>query len=294
MGTLRLGAMCTVTDSATLARRLDDVVRAELDCVQITVPLRRSKEEWAALLGMCAQRGITVAAVGSYANLLEPEDARLHGATVADVRAAMAALAAARPVATPQVVCWSGTYGATLLAHDARNQSAAARQAAIAQATALAEEAARMGCRLLIEPYHTHAFGTTSAITASLRAALEAAKQPASPGHSALRVVLDAPNLLTGDDLADLEPCLDRIIRELSPWATLVHLKDIATACSPGEPPDLPPPGRGLIPYPHYLKILSDAVADQTPAILEHYDEEDPSALPELVAFLQRCGWKRA
>lgn len=294
MGVLRLGAMCTVTDSTTLARRLDDVARAGLDCVQITVPLRRTKEEWDALLGMCAQRGMTVAAVGSYANLLEPDDARLHGATVTDVRRAMAALASARPLPTPQVVCWSGTYGATLLANDPRNQSAAARQAAITQAAALAEEAARMGCRLLIEPYHTHAFGAASTITASLRAALEAAQQPAFPGDSALGVVLDAPNLLTGNDLAELEPNLDRVIRALSPWATLVHLKDIATPPGPGEAPDLPPPGQGLIPYPHYLKILSDAVADQTPAILEHYDEEDPSTLPELVAFLRRCGWARA
>ena len=54
-----------------------------------------------------------MAAVGCYANLVQPHDPRLHSVTLRDLAVALSALSSQSEFRSRQVVVWSGTYGRT-------------------------------------------------------------------------------------------------------------------------------------------------------------------------------------
>ena len=296
MGSLRLGVMCGVRDRRDLDAGLDAALAVGVRYVQLTAAAPLSADAWRDILGRCRERGVTVAAIGCYANLVRPEDRSLHGVAVADVEPALRALADAGEGHLRQVVVWSGTFGADLLAGDRRNWTLGTWDALVETAASLARKARALGGRVLIEPYHRHCLVSARDYVLFLRDALEAAGLPwRQPAATALGVVLDPPNLLASWQLTDLEQTLADGIAALGPWAGMVHLKDIAAPADDRTTsvPALPAPGEGRIAYAAYVRQMAAAASGELPAIAEHFDTGDPGALRRVMAFLEAAGVPR-
>ncbi len=289
MGVLRLGVMCGVGNRRDVAAGLDAVAAVGIERIQVTASGPVPPSGWADILGQCQNRGIAVAAIGCYANLVRPRDRTLHGASAEDALVALRALGVAG-VERPQVVVWSGTFGNHLLAADRRNRTLATWDALVAVAAAMARQAHALGGRILIEPYHRHCLATPRDYLLFLRDALDAAGVSADPAAAPLGVVLDPPNLLSAADLDDLDANLAEAVEALGAWAGLVHLKDIASPSGPAGVPALPAPGEGRIAYPEYLRRLTEGVNGEVAAIAEHFDFRDPAALRRVTAFLVEAG----
>jgi sugar phosphate isomerase/epimerase len=297
LGELLLGGMCEATSERELAQKLDIARTAGFRRVQVGLHAPTTADDWARVLQQCRQRGLAVAALGCYANLLQPHDRRLHGVALRDVEVLLSVLESADDSVSRLIVVWSGTFGASLLQGDLRNWSVETWDQLVDTVQALARRAGDAGCRILLEPYFRHCLSTPRDYVLFFRAVLRGiAPADIDPGSAAVGVVLDAPNFLSMEALSDLWPQLTMPIHALAPWAGLVHLKDIAPApagprgVDPAAVPALPPPGGGLIAYPAYLRALAEALPGTVAAIAEHYDQGKPEAVAQIVRFLQQAG----
>jgi len=87
----------------------------------------------------------------------------------------------------------------------------------------------------------------------------------------ALRLVMDPCNYPRKEDLPKMGPMLDDMFKRLGDKIVVAHAKDVKASA---EGTDLPAAGQGILPYPHYLRLLAglDRPID---LILEHLTLDD-------------------
>jgi sugar phosphate isomerase/epimerase len=262
---MRLGIFARTYARPSIEAVLDGVVADGLHAVQFNPVLLDGPDlEVERVAAAHAEREVAmVAASGTY-NMAHPDPAaRARGGD------RLAAIIAAAPGwGTPVVTLCTGTRDpADMWRAHPDNGSPEAwsdMRASVAGAVALAEAA---GVVLAVEPEPGNVVGHARAARALL-------DQIGSP---ALRIVLDAANLLPPDRLADQRRVLEKAFELL--WADLVlaHAKDVS--------PDgtVVPAGQGSVDYDAYLELLRAAGFDGA-LVLHGLDE---SAVPAGVTFLR-------
>jgi len=307
--TIEVGTMCSGTDVETIRRKISLAAQAGFSSVQVTLARDASVSEWHEVFACCREYGLSLAAIGCYMSLLEPESRRLHGVSMQGALAAIEAAATSpgRPegrgapsgpaaqaglwATRPQFVVWSGTLGKSLLAIHPGNFSPAAWDRAVETAVDLVQRIAQLGGRLLVEPYYTHVLGRARDYIhffneVERRAAVAGA---GAGGARAIGIVLDPPNLIDAESLHDLDAWVDEVVARLGPHAGLAHFKDITLPPGGTElHPGLPKPGAGLMDYRRLTAALrAHAPAGRFVGIVEHHDENSLDELKRLKAFVE-------
>jgi sugar phosphate isomerase/epimerase len=262
---MRLGIFARTYARPSLEAVLDAVVADGLHAVQFNpVLLDGPGLEVERVAAAHAERGLTlVAASGTY-NMAHPDPAvRAEGAS------RLAAIIAAAPGwGAPVVTLCTGTRDPSDMwrAHPDNGSPEAwsDMRASVAAAVALAEDA---GIVLAVEPEPGNVVGHARAA----RALLDQIRSPA------LRIVLDAANLLAPDRLPDQRRVLEEAFELLWSELVLAHAKDLRPDGS------VVAAGQGSVDYDTYLELLRAAGFDG--ALVLHGLAE--SEVPGSVAFLR-------
>lgn len=292
---LALGTMCIGTISEIEAS-LDAAARAGFEYVQLSALADFEASQWLHLIEASRRRGLKVAALGSYMNLLEPDSPRLFGTTVRSLRSAAEALTVVKgdPGVKRNIVIWAGTLarGGLLEGHP-DNGSLKTWDRALDTVLTLLTPVLDAGSRLLFEPYFTHFLGTPRDYRLFFREIERRIGFTGDPTSSPVGVVLDPPNFVDIEGLKDLKARLHEAIETLAPYVGLVHFKDIAPPTSAATlpdsaaaHPDLPAPGGGVIDYPWYVRTLAFHVPPGTVSVAEHFPAADVAEQKRIYAFL--------
>ncbi|MHB0959717.1 MAG: sugar phosphate isomerase/epimerase family protein [Pirellulaceae bacterium] len=132
-----------------------------------------------------------------------------------------------------------------------------------------AERADKAGAVISIEPYWRN-------IIDSVERAERLFRDVPSPG---LRLVMDPCNYPRKEDLPRMKPMIENLFQRLGEKIVVAHAKDVAPAA---EGTDLPAAGRGVLDYPHYLRLLA-GLDRSMPLILEHLVLEDVNRARDFV-----------
>jgi sugar phosphate isomerase/epimerase len=257
---MTLGLWIEVRPDADLAAMFARVVGTGYHTLQVHFPERCDAALARRVAHAAAKYGLTISAVSGYASLLRPADAPM-GYTLTQLRDLVALLPLLR---TRHVVCWAGTLADDLLATHSENDSLAAH-AQLHESLALLLPALNDADGvLLIEPFFTHILGDVE----TLAQFLEVMNSPY------VGLVLDPPNLLPPPRWEQQGTALKQMLKRLSPYIGLVHLKDMRLA---GEKLELPGPGGGVLDYRAFLGAL-ERYGISAPRIVEHVTLEQAAA----------------
>jgi sugar phosphate isomerase/epimerase len=270
---MRLGIFARTFPGATLEATLDAVVAHGLDTVQFnpallggpSLPERLAPADVRRVAEAHAARGVSMAAVSGTYNMAHPDPARRQDGA----RRLHALIAAAPALGTRAVTLCTGTRDPDdMWRHHPGNASAEAWSdmlEAVAAAVAAAEAA---GVSVLVEPEP----GNVVRDAPAARALLDRIGSPA------LRIVIDAANLLPPERLPEQRRALEEAFALLGPDIALAHAKDVL---ADGE---VVAAGRGCVDYRAYLDLLR-AAGFTGPLILHGLEEDEVAAA---VAFLRR------
>lgn len=126
---------------------------------------------------------------------------------------------------------------------------------------ALAKVAKDAGAVLSIEAYWRNCID-------SIERAERLLRDVDSPG---LGLVMDPCNYFRKEDLPKMRPMLEDMIRRLGRYIVVAHAKDVKAAA---EGTALPASGRGVLDYPHYLRLLAQ-LGRPVDLIVEHLTLDD-------------------
>ena len=269
---MRLGIFARTFARPTLEATLDAVAGHGLDAVQFnplllggpSLPEAIAPADAARVSAAHRERGLEMVAVSGTYNMAHPDPARrAEGA-----RRLAALIAVAPAVGTRVVTLCTGTRDPDDMwrAHPG-NADAAARAdmlESVASAVAAAEAA---GVVVAVEPEP----GNVIRDAAAARLLLDRIGSPA------LRIVLDAANLLPPERLPDQRRVLEEAFELLGDDIALAHAKDVR--------PDgaVVAAGRGSVDYPAYLALLR-AAGFTGPLVLHGLQESEVAGS---VAFLR-------
>jgi sugar phosphate isomerase/epimerase len=245
---MRLGIFARTFERPTMESALDAVVAHGLDAVQFnpmllggpSLPETISPAEAARVARAHAERGLELIAVSGTYNMAHPDpEQRAAGA-----RRLTELIAAAPAMGAAVVTLCTGTRdpGDMWRAHPDNGTSAAWADMLAALATAV-EAAERAGVTLGVEPEPGN-------VVRDAPAARELLDEVASP---ALRIVLDAANLLPPDALPDQHRVLDTAFELLGADIVLAHAKDVRADGT------VVAAGRGGVDYLAYVAHLRQA-----------------------------------
>jgi sugar phosphate isomerase/epimerase len=196
-----------------------------------------------------------VDAVGCYINPLRPNDASLEDCTVLDWRTLVENMAMLNGV--ERIVCWSGTLGRTLGMPNLLNQEEATFNNLYITLAGLLEQVRGLPVEIILEPYTAHV----------LQDAETCRRMTAKFPGGEVKVVLDAPNVLSVKDFAHRDDHIEQFIKQAAPAVGLVHLKDVSRDVN-GHRVFLPP-GKGDLDYARYLRAVTEYIPE-VPVILEN------------------------
>lgn len=269
---LHLGMMLQGASAEILLKQAGSIAGAGFDTVQLTFFFEPAADELKALAETLGKLRLKVAALGTYCNLLRPDDAGFMGCSVRTMKllAQHAGLFGCR-----QFVSWSGSYAPKFAGTDPRNHSPEAvsdLQRAIREVILPVLEP--VDGRLAFEPYYRHVLGT-----------VDLAKQIFAP-FSAERIglVLDPPNFISPELYSKREEEMRRSFRELGDRVHLVHFKDLKQHPD-GTRVDLPGPGGGEQNYPLFVSELRQLRRPLT-CVIEHIKAE-PEVMAKTKAWVE-------
>ncbi len=114
---------------------------------------------------------------------------------------------------------------------------------------------------LTIEPYWRNVIGTIDRAERLL-------DEVDSPS---LKLVMDPCNYFRSEDLPRMKRMLREMFRRLGPKIALAHAKDVKDA---PKGPEHPAPGKGVLDYPLYLRLLAE-LDRPLDVIIEHLPPDD-------------------
>ena len=204
------------------------------------------------------QQGIEIAAVFGYVNVVDPVSERRQRG-----EARLACLIDNwKRLGCANISTETGTFNTTSDWADApenvTEDGYAQCRAALERWAGRAEKA---GAVVSIEPYWRNVIDSVERTERLFR-------DVASPG---LRLVMDPCNYPRKEDLPQLKPLIENVFQRLGDKIVVAHAKDVAPAA---EGTDLPAAGRGVLDYPHYLRLLA-GLDRPMPLIVEHVVLDD-------------------
>ncbi len=235
-------------------------------------PLQPDWQAAAKIVDTFHQHGIRIAAVFGYVNVVDPVPERMkqHEARMACLIQNWKRLGC-RNISTE-----TGTFNATSPWVDApENTTEQGYEKCRASLKKLVAMAEKSGAIISIEPYWRN-------VIDSIDRAERLFHDIPSP---ALRLVMDPCNYPRKEDLPQFAGMLDEMFARLGDKIVVAHAKDVKASA---EGTDLPAAGRGVLDYPHYLRLLAglDRPID---LILEHLTLDDvPRAHDYVVSQFDR------
>jgi sugar phosphate isomerase/epimerase len=212
-----------------------------------------------------ADRGLRMAAVSGTYNMSHPDpEVRADGR-----RRLGALIAAARGLGTDVVtLCTGSRDAADMWRGHPDNTTAEAWHDMIASVEAAVRQAESHGVTLAFEPEHNNVVGSAAAARRLLD----------EIGSPHLKVVIDAANLVEGDELDQQRATLHEAFELLGGDLVLAHAKDVRDDGS------IVAAGRGALDYDEYLALLARVAGERVPLILHGLSEPEVSTS---VAFLR-------
>jgi sugar phosphate isomerase/epimerase len=274
---MRLGIFARTFPRPTLEAALDAVVAHGLRTVQFnpgllggpSLPERLDPAEIGRVSRAHADRGVEIAAVSGTYNMAHPDPGRRADGA----RRLRALIATAPDLGTASVTLCTGTRDPDDMWRDhPANASAEAWRDMLESVGAAVEAAEAAGVTVLVEPEP----GNVVRDAPAARALLDEIASPA------LRIVIDAANLLPPERLPDQRRVMDEAFALLGPDIALAHAKDVQADG------DVVAAGRGCVDYPRYLALLR-AAGFSGPLILhglaEHEVVDSVALLINIVAM---------
>lgn len=201
--------------------------------------------DWGAakkIVGALERRGLRIAALAGYYNVVDPDPARLKLGN-----ARMDSLIAnwKRLGGSPVVSLETGTCNKTNQFMEAPENYEEPAYLAVRRAfERMAREAEKTGALVAIEPYWRN-------IIDSARRAERLFKEVKSPS---LKLTMDPCNYYRNEDLPNMGPMLEDMFRRVGGETVIAHAKDVKAA---GKEQELPAAGLGVMDYPRYLRLLA-------------------------------------
>lgn len=271
---MRIGIFAKTFGRPDLAQTFDAVRANGLDCIQFnwscaglpTLPEVIDPEMVRNVVGLLAERGITMAAISGTGNLIHPDPAH-RAQCVARLRTMIGSCGA---LGTRLVtLCTGSRDAADMWRGHPENNSAAAWKDLVGALEQLLPIAESQGVCLGVEPEPANVVCDAPAA----RRLLDEMKS------SALKIVLDGANLVVGHPPAQHDTILRQAIELLAPAIAIVHAKDVTN--NPAQP--IAPAGHGILDYGRHLSQLRAADFDG-PLILHGLEE---SEVPGAVTYLR-------
>jgi sugar phosphate isomerase/epimerase len=260
---MRLGIFARTFARPTLEATLDAVVAHGLDTVQFnpvllggpSLPERLDPGDIRRVARAHAERGLEIAAISGTYNMAHPDPARrAQGA-----RRLRALIEAAPRLGTRAVTLCTGTrHPQDMWRGHPDNASAEAWEDMLESVGAAVEAAEAARVTVLVEPEPGNVVGDARAA----RTLLDRLRSPA------LRIVIDAANLLPPERLPDQRRVLEEAFGLLAGDIAAAHAKDVRPD---GE---VVAAGRGCVDYTAYLELL-DAAGFAGPLILHGLAEDE-------------------
>jgi sugar phosphate isomerase/epimerase len=248
---MRLGIFARTFERPTMESALDAVVAHGLDAVQFnpmllggpSLPETISPAEAARVAAAHAERDLELVAVSGTYNMTHPDPER----RAAGARRLAELIAAAPAMGAHVVTLCTGTRDPDDMwrAHP-DNRTPAAWADLLASLTPAVEAAERAGVTLGVEPEP----GNVVRDAPTARTLLDEIASPA------LRIVLDAANLLPPEVLSDQDRVLETAFELLGADIVLAHAKDVRAEGA------VVAAGRGRVDYPGYVAHLRRAGFD--------------------------------
>ncbi|MBV9851729.1 MAG: sugar phosphate isomerase/epimerase [Armatimonadetes bacterium] len=196
-----------------------------------------------------------VDAVGCYMNPLRPDEPSPQETTRMDWKTVAENMGMLNGV--ERIVCWSGTLGKTLGTPNLLNQENSTFNNLYIALSGLFEQVRGLPIQIVLEPYSAHVLSDAASCVRMAK------KFPSG----ALKVVLDAPNILSVKEFTQWDARVEEFVRQVTPAVGLVHLKDVSRG--DGGHRVFLPPGQGALDYGRYLRAVAQHAPD-VPVILEN------------------------
>jgi sugar phosphate isomerase/epimerase len=271
---VHLGIFAKIFVRPTLGATLDAVVSHGLDCVQFNfacagLPSMPDKinPALAAQIGREArQRNITIAAVSGTFNMIDSNLAQRQAGLrrLEEMAASCAALGAS--IIT---LCTGTRDSEDMWRHHPLNEGAEAWRDLLQSMTAALKIADKYNITLGIEPETANVISSAS----------KARRLLDDMGSPRLKIVMDASNLFHPGDRANREDVLTEAFDLLGDDLVLAHAKDFRDT---GKM-EYVAPGKGILPWAHYLQLLRASKFDG-PLIIHSLPEAE---VESSVAFLR-------
>ncbi len=218
-----------------------------------------------------------VDAVGCYMNPLRPTEGGADEMSLLDWRTLVENMAMLNGV--ERVVCWSGTLGRTLGTPNLLNQEDSTFNNLYITLAGMLEQVRGLPVEIVLEPYTAHV----------LHDAFSSLRMAAKFLNGDVKVVMDAPNILSVKDFAHRDDHVEEFVRQAASAVGLVHLKDLDRDAD-GHRLFLPP-GQGALDYGRYLRAIAEHLPE-VPVIVENVRgvDEMRAAREFLEATLQDQG----
>ena len=219
-------------------------------------------------------RGFHVDAVGCYINPLRMDSPDLSGVDANDWQVMAENMGMMN--GAERLICWSGTQGKTLNGPNLLNGEEATFSSLYVILSGLRERVRGLPLQIHLEPYAFHVLDSAEACVRMTRR---------FPGGE-VKVVLDAPNLITTRGYAAQKDMLPNFVARMAPAVGLVHLKD----CDLG--PDgqrrFAAPGAGALDYGAYLRAIAQYLPEVPMIITEAVTINEMRSAREFVEGLIR------
>ena len=262
---MELGVMVSLREGADFARAFAEAREAGFTQGQVNCAIPGLTADEVREIALAAHGAkFHVDAVGCYMNPLRPEETGSGEPGALDWKTLAENMAMLN--GCERIVCWSGTLGKTLATPNLLNQEDATFNNLYTALAGLLEQVRGIPVELVLEPFSAHVLHDA----ASCRRM--AAKFPGGE----VKVVLDAPNVVSLQDYAHRDAHVQEFVRQVAPAVGLVHLKDV-TRDDAGHRL-FHAPGRGGLDYGRYLR----AIAEHIPAV--PIIVEDASGVDEMRA----------
>ena len=252
---MELGVMVSIYEETDIAAAFVQAVDAGFRRGQVTSFIHGLTAGEVREMGVAARdAGFFVDAAGCYINPLRLDDAGLHGVDGLDWRTLAENMGMMNGV--ERIVSWSGTHGKTLTAPNLMNAEEAAFSSLYTALSGLHAQVRGLPVQIVLEPFVSHVLGD---VAACVRMAQR------FPGGE-VKVVLDAPNLLTKSGFSAQASRIPDMVARLAPAVGLVHLKD--SALDAGGSRGFLAPGLGVLDFGIQLRAISQFLPE-VPVVIE-------------------------
>ena len=253
---MELGVMVSIYEETDIPAAFGYATEAGFHRGQVTSFIHGITAGEVRQMGVAARNaGFQVDAVGCYINPLRLDDPSMHGVDSMDWLTLAENMGMMNGV--ERIICWSGTHGKTLTAPNLLNAEEETFNSLYIALSGLREQVRGLPVQILLEPFVAHVLDNAAACTRLIRRF--------SGGD--VKVVLDAPNLLTVRGFTAQKALIPDVIARMAPAVGLVHLKDFGLDAV-GNRVFLPP-GAGILDFGMQLRAIAQFLPE-VPIVIEN------------------------